>query len=105
MIAGDQPRRSRSNPVDTQRLRRRFHDRRVVSQIEVIVAAKRQEPATVPQCPDSGHSDGLAEISPWTISLLVSQSGRREFIEGTHTQVPRACVQVRMEATEPEWKR
>ncbi len=81
MIAGDQPRGAGADPVDAQRLDRRLLDGGMVGQVEIVVAAERQQPAAVTQHPDSGHPGGVDERAAQRLAVEFAELGGREFIE------------------------
>ncbi len=64
MIAGDQPRGAAADAVAIDRLAGGALDRGVVGQIEVVVAAKRDEVATVAPHMDAVRTIAFAEPAP-----------------------------------------
>ncbi len=81
MIAGDQPRGAGADAVDADRLDRRLLDGRMMRQVEIVVAAERQQPAAVAQHPDSGHAGGIDEDAPQRPAVELAELERREFVE------------------------
>ena len=61
MVAGDQAGGAGADAVGAQRLDRRRLDDGMVGQVEVVVAAERQQLAAVAQRPDPGHAGGIDE--------------------------------------------
>ena len=61
MVAGHQAGGAGAHAVDAQRLDRRFLDGGMMGQVEVVVAAEREQPAPVAQGPDSGHASRIDE--------------------------------------------
>ena len=61
MVAGHKAGGAGADAIDAQRLDRRVLDRRMMGQVEIVVAAERQQPAAVAQRPDSGHTGGVDE--------------------------------------------
>src|SRR5689334_13680837 len=59
MVSRDEARASGTRPIEAQRLACGLDHGRMMRQIEIIVAAKGQEPPAITQRPDAGHPDGL----------------------------------------------
>jgi hypothetical protein len=61
MIAGHEAGGAGADTIDAQRLDGRLLDGWVMGQVEVIVAAKRQQPAAVAQQPNCRHPGSVDE--------------------------------------------
>ena len=78
MVAGHQPGRTGANAVQAQRRDRRLLDLGMMGQVEVVVAAERDQPAAVAQGVDSGHTGGIGQRPAQTRALELGELGRRK---------------------------
>ena len=81
MIAGYQPRRAAADAVAFERCAGGGLERRVMGQVEVIIAAERQEPPPVALRPDSVQTNGLRERAAQVLAFQLAEFSGREFVE------------------------
>ncbi len=86
MVAGDEAGGAGADPIGLQRLDRRLLDRGVVAQVEIVIAAEREQPAAIAQGPDAGDPGGIDERPAQVDAGEIGELGGGEIIERTHSR-------------------
>jgi hypothetical protein len=81
MVAGHEPRGAGADAIKPQRLDGGFLDRRMMRQVEIVVAGKRQQATAVAQHPDSGHPRRIGQRTAKRPAIELAELPGREFIE------------------------
>ena len=81
MIAGDQSRAAAADAIAGERRDRRLLDGRMVGQVEVVVAAERQQAAPVAERPDAVQAVGLDQHAAQAVALELGEFLRREVVQ------------------------
>ena len=84
MIAGDQARGTRAGAVNLQRLDGRLLDDRMLAQIEVVVAGKRQQALAAALDPDSVFAQGVGQRAAQVAAFEVGKLGLRKGVQRGH---------------------
>ena len=84
VVAGDQARGARAGAVCLDRRLRRLLDGRMLGEIEIVVAGKRQQALAVALDPDAVLAHGFGQRPAQMAALQIVEFGLRELIERGH---------------------
>src|SRR5437764_336016 len=99
MVAGNKPRGAGAHAIVLDRGRGGHLERRMVAEVEIIVAGEGEEAATVADDPWAFLAKTLGNRAPQRCALKLRQFGLSEIIQGPHRHL--ALFGVALAATAP----